>query len=80
MLLKNSNINNIFDTIYETNAWGNGSGSGSKESLNVEYVSFLQDFLKVIISQQSSVLTQEKMLCQMKFWQVLELGKKLLKF
>lgn len=46
LLLKNSNINNIFDTIYETNAWGNGSGSGSKESLNVEYVSFLQDFFK----------------------------------
>ena len=46
MLLKNSSLNAIFDSIYETNLWGNGSGSGSKESLNQGYIEFLQNFMR----------------------------------
>lgn len=45
LLLKNSSLNNIFDTIYETNAWGCGSGSGSNEELMRGYVAFLEDFM-----------------------------------
>ncbi len=46
LLLKNSSLNAIFDSIYETNLWGNGSGSGSKETLNQGYVAFLQNFMR----------------------------------
>ncbi len=48
MLLKQNaqNLNMLFDTVYETNMWGNGSGSGSKEGLLRGYMMFLQDFLR----------------------------------
>lgn len=48
MLLKQNaqNLNILFDTVYETNMWGNGSGSGSKEELLHGYVMFVQDFLR----------------------------------
>ncbi|MFC3868125.1 methyltransferase [Helicobacter equorum] len=34
----------LFDIVYETNYWGNGSGSGSSETLCQDYVAFLQNF------------------------------------
>ncbi|WP_210647661.1 class I SAM-dependent methyltransferase, partial [Helicobacter bilis] len=40
------NLNVLFDVVYETNMWGNGSGSGSCEKLCKNYVVFLQDFFK----------------------------------
>lgn len=48
MLLKQNaeNLNMLFDTVYETNMWGNGSGSGSKEELLRGYVAFVQDFVR----------------------------------
>ena len=48
LLLKQNakNLNTLFDVVYETNWWGNGSGSGSNENLCKGYVAFLQDFFK----------------------------------
>ncbi|OHU82434.1 hypothetical protein BKN38_07185 [Helicobacter sp. CLO-3] len=48
LLLKQNenNLGALFDTIYEANMWGNGSGSGSNEILCKDYVAFLQDFFK----------------------------------
>ncbi len=48
-LLLNSNKNNLnalFDTIYQTNTWGCGSGPGSNAEVTKDYVKFLQDFFK----------------------------------
>jgi SAM-dependent methyltransferase len=42
----NSNIQNKFNIIYETNAWGNGSGWGSSYQHNKQYIEFLQKYLK----------------------------------
>jgi len=40
----NNKLTQVFNTIYETNAWGCGSGSGSNENLCKGYVQFLQQF------------------------------------
>lgn len=40
------NLNAIFNTIYETNTWGKGSGIGSDAIVCATYVQFLQDFFK----------------------------------
>ena len=40
----NNKLTQVFNTIYETNAWGYGSGSGSNENLCKGYVQFLQQF------------------------------------
>ncbi|WP_194145450.1 class I SAM-dependent methyltransferase [Helicobacter sp. MIT 05-5294] len=42
----NDKLTQVFNTIYETNTWGYGSGSGSREHINVGYVQFLQQFFK----------------------------------
>lgn len=39
-------LNNVFNTIYKTNAWASGSGPGSDEILCADYVAFLQGFFK----------------------------------
>lgn len=46
LLLKQyeQNIPMLFDIVYESNLWGNGSGSGSDEKLCAGYVTFLQNF------------------------------------
>lgn len=46
LLIENNkdNPNAVFNTIYKTNAWGKGSGSGSDALLCAAYVKFLQDF------------------------------------
>lgn len=41
---KDNHLNAVFNTIYKTQYWGNGSGSGSDENLCAGYVAFLQDF------------------------------------
>lgn len=40
------NLNLIFNGIYKTNRWGNGSGPGSGEKFCANYVKFLQSFFK----------------------------------
>lgn len=48
-LLLNSNeknLNALFNTIYQTNAWGCGSGPGSNPIVTKEYVNFLHLFFK----------------------------------
>lgn len=40
------NLNLVFNSIYESNFWGYGSGPGSDEKLCENYVKFLQDFFK----------------------------------
>ncbi|HHY1436434.1 TPA: methyltransferase domain-containing protein [Campylobacter jejuni] len=48
-LLLNSNeknLNALFNTIYQTNAWGCGSGPGSNPIVTKEYVDFLHLFFK----------------------------------
>lgn len=42
----NNKLTQVFNTIYETNAWGYGSGSGSNENLCKGYVQFLQQFFQ----------------------------------
>lgn len=47
LLEQSSNqLTHVFNTIYETNAWGYGSGSGSNENLCRGYVQFLQQFFR----------------------------------
>lgn len=43
--LKND-LNTLFDTIYQTNAWGYGSGPGSNTQVTKGYVEFLENFFK----------------------------------
>ena len=48
-LLLNSHkddLNSLFNTIYQTNYWGCGSGPGSNVELTKDYVKFLQEFFK----------------------------------
>ncbi|WP_114996789.1 methyltransferase [Helicobacter fennelliae] len=41
-----NNLNALFNVVYKTNQWGNGSGSGSDENLCANYVAYLQDFFR----------------------------------
>jgi SAM-dependent methyltransferase len=45
LLISNSN-SEIFSKIYENNIWGNGSGAGSKLENCLEYIDFLNRFLR----------------------------------
>ena len=43
--LQGSN-SDVFTNIYEKDVWGNGSGPGSKLENNLEYVEFINNFIK----------------------------------